>query len=199
VLGQDTLGGSRAWHLRAIRAGTPVEMWVRVSDGYPLRVVTATEAGMVFTFTFDSFNMGAGVTAPPALEVRQAARRLSGHVGDAVTLNEARVTVLSFEDGAVPDGGFLVARPGNRFIVVEVAVDNIGDDPISTFLDWRLADAAGSTWDEAMPVREPSFTGGELAPGQSARGFLTYEVTDSVSLLTLTVKLDDDTAVFALD
>jgi hypothetical protein len=77
-------------------------------------------------------------------------------------------------------------------------VENTGREPISTFLDWRLSDSAGSTWNEALAVREPSFLGGELSPGDTIRGFLTYEVTATAAQLTLTVRLDGDTAAFAL-
>ena len=38
----------------------------------------------------------------------------------------------------------------------------------------------------------------ELAPGQTAQGFLTYEISGAASQLMLSVKLDDDTASFAL-
>src|SRR5439155_24091392 len=40
LVGQETVAGDRAWHLTATRSGSPVEMWVRVRDGYPLRVDT---------------------------------------------------------------------------------------------------------------------------------------------------------------
>jgi hypothetical protein len=198
VVGQDTVAGSRAWHLEASRGGSPLEMWVRMSDGYPLKVVATTGAGMVFTFAFDGFNSGQSVVAPLAFELEPPARRLSGQVGDVLSLNAGRIAVLAFEDDVVPDDDLVRPRPGNRFVVVEVSVENTGSSSLSTFLDWRLSDPAGSTWHEALAVRQPSFLGGELGPGEAARGFLTYEVTATASQLTLTVKLDDDTAVFAL-
>jgi hypothetical protein len=119
-------------------------------------------------------------------------------VGDALQLNAARIAVLSYDSDAATGDDLFEPRTGNRFVLVEVAVDNTGGAPLSTFLDWRLGDAAGDSWREALAVREPSFLGGELAPGESTRGFLTYEVSRAATLLVLTVKLDDDTATFTL-
>jgi hypothetical protein len=198
LLGDDAVGGQAAWHLRAIRGPSPVEMWVRKSDGYPLEVLTRNGAGTVFRFVYDQFNAAAEVVAPSAPEMKPPARVLSGRVGDSLSLNGARITLISCDENAVPDDDSVAARPGNRFVVVEVAVENTGSRELSTFLDWQLSDSARDTWSQALSVREPSFLGGELAPGETARGFLTYEVSDSASQLVLSVKLDDDTASFAL-
>jgi hypothetical protein len=198
LLGQDTVRGDRAWHLKASRAGSAVEMWVRMSDGYPLQVVTSSSAGTVFRFVYDSFNAAAGVVAPPAPDIKPPARALSGRVGDALSLSAARITVITCDDNAAPDDDSVKPRPGNRFVVVEVAVENTGSGELSTFFDWRLTDSTRDTWSQALAVREPRFLGGELAPGESARGFLTYEVAGAAAQLVLNVKLDDDTASFAL-
>jgi hypothetical protein len=152
----------------------------------------------VFRFAYDSFNAAAGVVAPPAPDIKPPARTLSGRVGDALSLSAARITVVSCDDNAAPDDDSVKPRPGNRFVVVEVAVENTGSGELSTFFDWRLTDSARATWSQALAVREPRFLGGELAPGESARGFLTYEVAGAAAQLVLNVKLDDDTASFAL-
>jgi uncharacterized protein DUF4352 len=198
LIGQDSIGGDRAWHLRATRGAVPIDMWVRQHDGYPLRLVTPNGKGATFTFTFDRFNTGVQVDAPPPVQLKPAPRSLRGGVGDSLALNAARLTVPSVDDDAQSDDDLVVPRPGNRFVVVEVLVENIGSGPLSTFFDWRLADAKGFAWDQALAVRQPSFEGGELDPGEYARGFLTYEVSRSATSLTLTVKVDGDTAAFAL-
>ena len=198
LVGEETVAGARAWHLRASRSGSAVELWVRASDGYPVRVVVRNSRGMVYTFAFDRFNTGDRVQAPPAIDLEPAPRALSGRVGDVLALNAARIAVLSFEDDATPDDDDVRPREGNRFVVVEVSVENTSAAPLSTYLDWRLTDGAGESWTEALGVREPAFPAGELAPGELARGFLTYEVSATVSRLTLVVRLDDDRARFAL-
>ncbi len=198
LLGQETVHGDRAWHLRASRGGFPVEMWVRTSDGYPLEVVTNNGAGTVFTFVYDRFNGADSVVAPLALDMKPPPRVLSGRVGDALSLNAARIAVLSCDENAVSDDDLVQPRPGNRFVVVEVSVQNTGTQELSTFFDWRLTDSSRSTWSEALAIREPQFQGGELEPGETSRGFLTYEVSSSAVQLVLSVKLDEDSATFAL-
>lgn len=198
VVGQDTVDGDRAWHLSAQRAGSPLDLWVRLSDGFPLRVVTRSAGGTAYQFAFDRFNTGGRVVAPMAYELKPPPRTLSGRVGDELALNAARISVLSFEDDAVADDNLVRPLAGNRFVVVEVSVENISGGLLSTFLDWRLTDGGQASWSEALSVREPSFPAGELAPGETAHGFLTYEIGGTASKLTLVVKLDGDTASFAL-
>src|ERR1700693_4479979 len=70
-LGEDSLAQGKAWHVRAKDAsGSPFEAWVRESDGYPLKYATTTQ-GSSFTATFDHFNTGQTVTAPPSSDVQQ--------------------------------------------------------------------------------------------------------------------------------
>jgi len=69
-LGEDTLKLGKAWHVKAKDAsGSPFEAWVRESDGYPLKYASTTQ-GSTFTATFDQFNTGQTVTAPPASDVQ---------------------------------------------------------------------------------------------------------------------------------
>jgi hypothetical protein len=69
-LGEETLAQGKAWHVKATDAnGTPFEAWVRESDGYPLKYAS-TMQGSTFTATFDSFNTGQTVTAPPASDLQ---------------------------------------------------------------------------------------------------------------------------------
>jgi Domain of unknown function (DUF4352) len=197
VAAVESLGGAKAWHIRAERSGGGYEMWVRQSDGYPLRVITSSAGGAVFTFDFHDYNRGSVVKAPPPFQVKAAPKNLSGRVGDTLALNTARVTLVSADlDARSTD--FVQPRPGNRFVVVEVAIENTGRDLLSTYVDWRLTDASGYSWPRSVAVRSPSFLGGELPPAAVSRGFLTYEVTRTASALTVTVRIDDDSAAFAL-
>jgi len=70
-LGEETLSQGKAWHVRAKDdSGNPFEAWVRESDGYPLKYAS-TMQGSTFTATFDHFNTGQTVTAPPASDIQQ--------------------------------------------------------------------------------------------------------------------------------
>lgn len=198
LVGRETVAGRSAWHLRAARSSGQLEMWVRVADGYPVKVVITNRARSTFTFRFDRFNTGSHVEPPSALDVRAAPRRLTGRVGDELTLDAARVAVLSYDDDAQPDDGGVQPLPGNRFVVIEVRVDNVSTNLVSTYLNWRLTDSAGFAWARSFGVRSPTFMGSELGPGESEKGFLTYEVSRSSSGFALSVKVDEDTAAFSL-
>jgi len=70
-LGEQTLPQGKAWHVKAKDdSGNPFEAWVRESDGYPLKYAS-TMQGSTFTATFDRFNTGQTVSAPPASDIQQ--------------------------------------------------------------------------------------------------------------------------------
>jgi len=70
-LGEETLSQGKAWHVKAKDdSGNPFEAWVRESDGYPLKYAS-TMQGSTFTATFNRFNTGQTVSAPPASDIQQ--------------------------------------------------------------------------------------------------------------------------------
>ena len=70
-LGEETLAQGKAWHVKAKDdSGNPFEAWIRESDGYPLKYAS-TMQGTTFTATFDRFNTGQAVSAPPASDIQQ--------------------------------------------------------------------------------------------------------------------------------
>ena len=70
-LGEESLPQGKAWHVKAKDdSGNPFEAWVRESDGYPLKYASASQ-GSTFTATFDRFNTGETVSAPPASDIQQ--------------------------------------------------------------------------------------------------------------------------------
>ncbi len=70
-VGEDTLSQGKAWHVKAKdKDGNAIEVWIRESDGYPLRYDTTQSTGNgSASLTFDRFNTGETVTAPPASQV----------------------------------------------------------------------------------------------------------------------------------
>jgi hypothetical protein len=71
-VGEEVLPQGKAWHVKAKTkdTGDPFDAWVRESDGYPLKF-SGSSATTQLTFSFDRFNTGGTVTAPPASEVVQ--------------------------------------------------------------------------------------------------------------------------------
>jgi hypothetical protein len=70
-LGEENLPSGKAWHARAKDAeGNPFDGWIRESDGYPLKY-EETQQGNALVLTFDKYNTGETITAPPASQVVQ--------------------------------------------------------------------------------------------------------------------------------
>ena len=70
-LGEETLSQGKAWHVKAKDAqDNPFEAWVRETDGYPLKYASMTQ-GSTFTATFDRYNAGQAISAPPASDIQQ--------------------------------------------------------------------------------------------------------------------------------
>jgi outer membrane lipoprotein-sorting protein len=70
-VGEETLPGGKAWHAKAIdKDGNPFDGWVRESDGYPLKY-QITQQSNALILSFDKYNTGESITAPPASQVVQ--------------------------------------------------------------------------------------------------------------------------------
>jgi hypothetical protein len=68
-VGEESLTGGKAWHASANdKDGNPFDAWIRESDGYPLKYVI-TQQGNSLTLTFDKYNTGEAIAAPPASQV----------------------------------------------------------------------------------------------------------------------------------
>ena len=68
LVGEESLAQGRSWHVAATRDRAPFEIWVRKSDGYPLRTRSKdSTTGIEMTANFDRFNTGNTVSPPAAL------------------------------------------------------------------------------------------------------------------------------------
>lgn len=75
-IGEENLPQGKAWHASAKdKDGNPFDAWIRESDGYPVKYVLtqagASASGNMLTLTFDKYNTGATISAPPASQVVQ--------------------------------------------------------------------------------------------------------------------------------
>ena len=72
-LGEESLPNGKAWHAKATdKDGNPFEGWIRESDGYPLKYQVTQTSGQVtnqLTLSFDRYNTGVTISAPPASQV----------------------------------------------------------------------------------------------------------------------------------
>lgn len=85
-------------------------------------------------------------------------------------------------------GEFTQADSGNTFVVVRLAVKNTTKNEFlnfSGFLQTRVKDDAGYTYEQTIAATDQTFTGGQLVPGEVSRGDLVYEVPKDASGLAL--------------
>jgi len=70
-VGEENLSNGKAWHAKAKDTeGNQFEGWIRESDGYPLKYAE-TQQGNALVLSFDKYNAGESITAPPASQVVQ--------------------------------------------------------------------------------------------------------------------------------
>ena len=70
-IGEETLPQGKTWHVKAQdKDGNPFDGWVRESDGYPVKYTVSQQQNTI-ALTFDQYNTGATITAPPTSQVVQ--------------------------------------------------------------------------------------------------------------------------------
>ena len=200
LVGEESLPEGKAWHVKGTGSdGKPFDVWVRESDGYPLKALAAFGDSGTMTMIFDKFNTGATVTAPASSELKPQAKSLTGKVGTAAALNSATVTVVSTDLDYKSSDQFTQPKAGNRFVTVEILYENTGTEKVSyNPLDWKLSDASGFSYDYSYSGKGPELHSGDLSPGEKARGFITYEVPQAATGLVLELALGDDTLTVPL-
>lgn len=70
-VGEENLPQGKAWHATAKdKDGNAFEAYIRESDGYPIRYVETQSGGQNITLTFDMYNAGETITAPPPDQIQ---------------------------------------------------------------------------------------------------------------------------------
>jgi hypothetical protein len=116
---------------------------------------------------------GGGLPVPAAAPLMPIPMPTIGAVGDVVTAAEYTVTLHALQDPLVDEAGTEI---GTRLVAVDLTVTALVDDlAYSPFCGTLLlADSSVATARTYGP--EPSLSSGVLAAGESARGWLTFEV-----------------------
>ena len=70
-IGEEDLAQGKAWHATAKdQSGNAFEAYIRESDGYPIKYVESQAGGQNITITFDRYNAGDSVAAPPPDQIQ---------------------------------------------------------------------------------------------------------------------------------
>jgi len=192
VAGQVRVDGTLAWHL--VNHDSPssqVAWWIGVKDGYPLKISYSSGYGVQsYDYSFSQFNSpSAQVQAPPAGQV--STRQVTGGVGDLIRVPWAQVQVTSVDSSYTASGG---PPAGYRFVAVHLMLRN------AFGRGWNIDGGIGLTDDTGIVLNPipgngaaPALPGSlSLAPGQAARGWLTFQVPSGVHGLTLQVAPPDN-------
>ena len=71
-VGEENLPQGKTWHATAKdKDGNAFDAYIREKDGYPIKYVETQTGGQNITLTFDKYNTGETITAPPADQVQQ--------------------------------------------------------------------------------------------------------------------------------
>ena len=71
-VGEENLPQGKAWHATAKdKDGNAFDAYIREKDGYPIKYVETQTGGQNITLTFDKYNTGETIMAPPADQVQQ--------------------------------------------------------------------------------------------------------------------------------
>lgn len=135
-------------------------------------VLTQTPTSLKFTPTIAS-----ALTKTPQTQTASKTYR----VGEQFILNGVGVVVTDvLSTGSIASS---TAASGYRYLVIEVAIQNLAHDgeiPYSA-ADFSIRDADGTQYQSSSVAMDPPLDSGSLAKGDSAQGFITFDVPTSAS------------------
>lgn len=194
LIGEESLPQGKAWHVKGTSDGQPFDLWVRESDGYPLKYQNENPTAAL-TLTFDQFDTGMKVSAPAPSDIKPAPVNATGAIDQPMRLNGVDVTVVSVDAHYAAANPFMTPKPGNRYIVLEILYQSTGSDALQyNEYDWTVSDSQGFSYRPTVADKEPQLNSGQLDPGGKARGFVTYEVPTAAQGLVAKAKIGDDSA-----
>lgn len=112
-------------------------------------------------------------------------------VGDTASTSDYRITLFGVKDPQPPLDQFDTPRAGDHFVSVDVQVMNPGSSqkPFSSLIGFHLLDSLNRQYDETIVSGlQPGAPDGQIAGGQSVRGFVSFEVPDGTAGLKLRVQ-----------
>ena len=107
-------------------------------------------------------------------------------VGQPVTVGNSVFTVLQVADPERP--GFFVTNPGMRRIAIEVQQEAVWGTARYSFGLFRIRDSAGDEHSWAITNSEPNFDTGDLLPGESRTGWISFQIPEGRQPATLLVR-----------
>lgn len=110
-------------------------------------------------------------------------------VGQTAKTQNYTLTLQAVEDPATVSSD-IAPQPGMRRVAVEVTITNTSTQPVAynpLYAKVKLADNTEAN--VSFLGKEPSLKSGNLGPGESARGWLTFEVPQASQLATFSYEI----------
>lgn len=108
-------------------------------------------------------------------------------IGEPILVGNSRFTVHQVQDPEAP--GFFPTNPGNRRIGIEVSQEAVSGAVQYNFSQFRLRDATGKIHSWTTVNGTPGFGGGTLQPGETRRGWISFQVPQGVAIDALILQL----------
>ena len=108
-------------------------------------------------------------------------------VGQTAQISEPpqEVKVNQVQSKYTPPSGARAAQSGNQFILVDVSLTNTTNDTTTEYLPskFSIEDSDGTLWPHTIMIQVPDALNysGSLAPGQTVRGNIVFEVPQNGS------------------
>jgi len=167
-----------------------------VSRGDLVYEVPTDASGLVLQFDFQAFSffefdrvtVDLASEADPVGDLTQELKVDVHDVGESVSYGDVTVAVnsVSFETSL---GQFSQADDGNEFAIIDITTENGTDDQLqlSTLLQMKMKDGTGASYQlsiTALTALDRAYNESQpLAPGESRRGQIAYEVPQGVNPL----------------
>jgi len=145
-------------------------------------------------FVFDESVWGSGkvfvdlgaepLSIEPPADVAGEIMQTTYKVGDVISMGSTLLTVNEIQYPAGDD--FSKPNPGNKYLVVDLTIENQGSEAISisTLLQMSLKDPGGKKFDVdfmASVASGGTSPDGEIAPGEKLRGQVGFQVPENAA------------------
>lgn len=159
------------------------------SSGSGPTVATATQGGTTVAAAASQPTVTSASTliAPTATKAPPSAAPVTtGKVGDTITLKNYTITLHAKQD---PATGAIPAAAGKRYVAYDVTITAVGAEVAYNPLYAKLKMADNTEANIGFGGPSPALQSGKLAAGESARGWLAFEIATDAQPATLSYEI----------
>jgi hypothetical protein len=111
---------------------------------------------------------------------------VSAQIGQAkIEKTQAIVKITTIEDDVSSDNQFVKPKEGNRFIAIQILLDNTDGNGNVTAnpLFFKLKDTEGNEYNvELMGTKDPALGSSEVEVGDIVKGWITFQIPNSLDI-----------------